>query len=39
MKVQEVSQEAMRIEKRLKKDKQLSDVYKKTLKILGEKEE
>jgi len=39
MKVQAVSQAAMRIEKRLKKDKQLSDAYKKTLKILGENEE
>ena len=38
MKVQAVSQAAMRIEKNLKKDKQLRDVYKKTLKILGENE-
>ena len=36
MKVQAVSQAAIRIEKRLKLDKQLRDVYKKTLKILGE---
>ena len=36
---QAVSQAAMRIEKRLKRDKQLSDVHEKTLKFLGENEE
>jgi hypothetical protein len=39
MKVQAVSQAAMRIEKRLKREKQLCDVYKETLKIIGENED
>ena len=39
MKVQAVSQAAMRIEKRLKREKQMCDVYKAILKIIGENED